>query len=230
MRTCQYQLKFNVRCLGCISDFFLCMSHTASITLDLYVEKEHFYIERYKHIINHLSFAISWYEVFMVYESQLLKSLWWKNDTLEMAAEAWAAIYCYYYFKIWQSFDSQIIHIALLLSYCINVAGKYEHEQIYTSAFLLNTFNAHFTCILNTDGLYKFYLNAFVLKWSDTVLSLLVDAEIQWRSQSLKNGQCSAVCLFEEGCLHLFQALCFTCKNCASLHSEHLNSVCRQNL
>lgn len=117
MRTCPYQLKFNVRCLGCITDFFLYMSHAASNTLDLYVEKERFYTGRYKHIINHLSFTISWYEVFMVYESQLLKSLWWKNDSLEMAAEAWAAIYYYYYFKIWQSFDPQVIlipHLQLL--------------------------------------------------------------------------------------------------------------------
>lgn len=129
-----------------------------------------------------------------------------------MAAEAWAAIYYSYYFKIWQSFDPHIIHIALLLSYCINLAGKYEHEQIYTNPFLLNTFYAHFTCILILMGSTNSISNAFVLKWSDIVLSLLVDTEIQWKSRSLKNGQCSVVCLFEEGCLHLFWALCFTCK------------------
>lgn len=36
--------------------------------------------------------------MFMVYEAQLLKSLWWKSDTLEMAAEVWASVYYYYYF------------------------------------------------------------------------------------------------------------------------------------
>lgn len=68
--------------------------------------------------------------VFVAYESQLLKSSWWRSDTSEMAAEIWVAVYyclfLVFFFKYGRGLILKLI--SFCYSHCVNPAGKSLQE------------------------------------------------------------------------------------------------------
>lgn len=120
----------------------------------------------------------------MVYESQLLKSLWWKSDTLEMAAEIWVADYYCYFLKIQQSFDPQINFIPLQQLYkpSRKIHARMDAGQCIFSEFL-SFLHMCFTLMGVTNAISK----VFTLAWHEILffpfLYFLFDAEIEFQYQ-----------------------------------------------